>query len=383
MDRRDFLAAGGWTAALSALPMAADASTRTAPAHFSRVDCGSDGLGLDSREYLSVLQTLATAGDFEPDYYSLGGAVEVLERRFAKALGKEAAMFVPTGTLANHLAVRQLAGSDRRVLVQAESHLYADSGDGAAALSGLTLVPLAPGATSMPLADIEAWLARTASGRVAAKIGVISMESPVRRRQQAMVPFAELQAICALARTQGIRLHLDGARLFNLPQHSGHSVQEYTALFDTVYVSLWKHFNAASGAILAGDAAFIDGLFHVRRQFGGALPHAWPAMAPAAAYLDDYVAQYANAWIAAEAVIGHLQATGRFSARKVADGTSVFHLIVEGGIPAEFAERLRARGVRVPPPHPETGELALQVNATWLRKSPDELSSLFVGALSG
>lgn len=91
-----------------------------------------------------------------------------------------------------------------------------------------------------------------------------------RRKDHEMVEPGELERLCGYAREQGIRLHLDGARMFNLPFHSGRSVRDYAALFDTVYVSLWKHFNGASGAILAGDAAFIDGLFHLRRMFGGA-----------------------------------------------------------------------------------------------------------------
>ncbi|MBK8283793.1 MAG: DegT/DnrJ/EryC1/StrS family aminotransferase [Ahniella sp.] len=95
------------------------------------------------------------------DNYSLGGEVEKLERQFAELLGKEAAMFVPTGTLANHLAIRTLAGNRRRVLVQAESHLYNDSGDGASTLSGLNLVPLAAGRTSMELDEVKSWVERT------------------------------------------------------------------------------------------------------------------------------------------------------------------------------------------------------------------------------
>jgi len=70
-------------------------------------------------------------------------------------VGKEAAKFVPTDTLANHLAIKKLAGNDRRFLVQAESHLYNDSGDCAETLSGLNLIPLAQGRSSIELAEIK------------------------------------------------------------------------------------------------------------------------------------------------------------------------------------------------------------------------------------
>ena len=78
-----------------------------------------------------------------PDSYSLGGVVEQLEEAFARALQKERAIFMPTGTLANHMAVRALAAGSSRVLVQEDSHFYQDEGDCAQTLSNLTLMPLA------------------------------------------------------------------------------------------------------------------------------------------------------------------------------------------------------------------------------------------------
>lgn len=272
MDRRQFLAAGGLAAVSPVLAQAAGtgAMAGTAAGLFEHIDFTSDGLGLGPREYATLLHDVVTTRNLGADYYSIGGPVTELERTFAQLLGKDAAMFVPTGTLANHLAVRKLAGADRRVLVQAESHLYNDSGDCAQTLSGLNLVPLAHGRSTIRLAEIKRWVERSAGGRVETRVGVISIENPVRRKDHEMVEPVELERLCGYAREQGIRLHLDGARMFNLPFHSGRSVRDYAALFDTVYVSLWKHFNGASGAILAGDAAFIDGLFQLRRMFGGA-----------------------------------------------------------------------------------------------------------------
>ena len=116
MHRRDFLAAGvAATAAATALPTARAA----APAP-GLVDFTSDGLGLAPREYAALLDEIAGAPGVQADNYSLGGAVAEVEQWFAAQLGKQAALFLPTGTLANHLAVRGLAGSARRVLVQAE-----------------------------------------------------------------------------------------------------------------------------------------------------------------------------------------------------------------------------------------------------------------------
>src|SRR4051794_3363568 len=133
----------------------------------------SDGLGLSPAEYALLLAEIAETRGVDVDDYSRGGVVAELEERMAALLGKERAVFLPTGTLANHLAVRLLAqghGSQRRgrrVLVQQESHLWNDEGDCAATLSGLTLVPLAAGRATITLAEIEGAVAGAPEMRVA------------------------------------------------------------------------------------------------------------------------------------------------------------------------------------------------------------------------
>jgi threonine aldolase len=153
MNRRQFLAASGLAAASPVLAQAVETGARadTAPGLFKHINFLSDGLGFDPREYATLLREAATARNLEADYYSNGGLITELEQKFAQLLGKDAAMFVPTGTLANHLAVRKLAGNDRRVLVQAESHFYNDSGDCAETLSGLNLIPLGVGRSTIEL----------------------------------------------------------------------------------------------------------------------------------------------------------------------------------------------------------------------------------------
>lgn len=376
MDRRRFLAAGGVTAVsplLAVAPSAAEAKQGL----FRGVNFIHDGLGLTPREYAVLLERMATERELPNDGYSNGGVIAELEAKFAALLGKQAAMFVPTGTLANHFALRKLAGGDRRVLVQAESHVYADSGDGAAALSGLNLIPLAEGRGTIALDEVRRWVEVSQGGRVPMRVGAISIESPVRRRDHEMVDFAEMERVCRYAREQGIRLHLDGARLFNLPYHSGRSVREHAALFDTVFVSLWKHFNAASGAILAGDAAFMEGLYHTRRMFGGSLPQAWPVAAVALRYVDGYEAEYAQAWGAADRLIALLRGHPRIRIRKLPNGTSRFFLATEG-VPAErMVERAAKRGVLLPGGTTAAGEFPMQVNPTLSRIRPEALAQVF------
>ena len=383
MDRRGFLVSGGLASGLPLLGALTPASAAAAVVAPDRVDLRSDGLGLQPAEYAQQLLQLARAPGFEGDYYSEGGDITRLEEAFAHTLGKPAALYLPTGTLANHLAVRALAGEHRRVLVQADSHLYNDSGDCATQLSGLNLVPLASPSAALPMDAVRAEVERAADGRVPLQVGAISLESPVRRLGHRYVPWDDVRALCGYAREQGIGLHLDGARLFNPPQHTGHGVREYAALFDTVYVSLWKHFNAASGAILAGESALIEPLRAQRRMFGGGLPHAWPLAAPALHYLLDYEAQYARAWQAAEALFALLRADGRLRLQTLPEGTSSIVLNLPDGADSHaWAQRAEARGVRVGAA-PPGGNTMLQVNATLLRRSPASVAKVLLEALRG
>ena len=149
MKRRNFLITGGLaTAAVPA--MAVNLQAFPVKVNFTR-----DGLDLSISEYSDLLIRIESSEHMEPDLYSRGGVVEELEKRMAGILGKESAVFMPTGTLANHIAIRKLAGEKRRVIVQAESHIYRDSGDCASSLSGLNLIPLGQDQVGFSLGQVK------------------------------------------------------------------------------------------------------------------------------------------------------------------------------------------------------------------------------------
>jgi threonine aldolase len=339
-----------------------------------------DGLGETPAEFAALLHKLSAG--IEADEYSRGGEVEELEKLFARLLGAERSVFLPSGTLANQLAVRKLArGRGTRVLVQAESHLYNDSGDCAERLSGLNLVPLAPGKATFTRADVESALARTASGRVATGIGVISVESPVRRLHGALFDLAEMRAISALAREKGIGLHLDGARLFVASAYTGVAPSDFAALFDTVYVSLWKSFSSGSGAILAGRSALLDDLYEERRMFGGALHAAWPFAAVALHHAPGVVERLRAGIAVSDGFVAALAASEAFTVTRVPNGTSRLKLTVRGVTAADYRARMASRGVVLPEPEPD-GAFWLTVNETWARMAAPELAGAFRSALS-
>ncbi|MCH7749018.1 MAG: DegT/DnrJ/EryC1/StrS family aminotransferase [Acidobacteria bacterium] len=387
IDRRRFLQAGALGLGAGVFqPGAAVAqggarlARATAEPTSTRVRMTGDGLGLTAGDQARLLTRLADEGRIDRDSYSNGGTVQQLEEQVAALLGKERAVFMPTGTLANHLAVRALAGGTGRAIVQAESHLFNDSGDCVQTLSAITLMPLAPGKATFTLDEVQEVISRTASGRVARPVSVISIETPVRRRYGETFDDAELDRVTAFARREGIRLHLDGARLFLQSAYSGTAVAEYARPFDTVYVSLYKYFNAVSGAILAGPRALLDDMYHTRRMFGAGLPGAWPFAAVALHYLPGFVARFRDAVAVSEAFIGQLTRHDAFTVERMLGGTNLFRLEVAAPDLVAFRARLRDDGVDLGGVSGD-GRFLVGVNETWNRVPADVLADRFVAAL--
>jgi threonine aldolase len=344
----------------------------------------SDGLSLSPAAYARVLERLSRNDAITADEFTRGGAVGILEERMAAALGKEAAVFLPSGTLANHLALRRLAQRGRRVLVQRESHIYCDSGDCVQRLSGLVLAPLASGRAGFTLEEVMDEVGRAEDGRVTTPVAVISIESPVRRAAGAVFDFAEMQRIAAFALERGIALHLDGARLFLGAAYTGIAPAACAALFDTVYVSLYKYFNAAGGAILAGPRALLADLYEERRMFGGSLRQAWPLAAVALHFLDGFEARFAQAVAVAESLFDALAGHPSCRVERPAGATNVTHLHVCGRVAASLPERLRPAAIAIAPALSTTAESAtfeLHTNETILRRPVAETIAAFLEAV--
>jgi threonine aldolase len=349
-----------------------------------RIHFRSDGLALSPAEYARLLARLAENEGIAADEFSRDGVVTRLEERMATMLRKETAVFVPSGTLANHLALRLLAQRGRRVLVQRESHIYNDAGDCAQELSGLTLIPLAPERATFDLAEAAAEVARAEDGRVATRVGAISIESPVRRVVGEVFDFTEMQRIAAFARERGIGLHLDGARLFLARPYTGIPPETYAALFDTVYVSLYKYFNAAGGAVLAGPRHLLENLYHQRRMFGGGLRQAWPYAVVALYYLDGFDERFGRASEAADNLSGALREHARCEIVRSPGATNVTRLRVRGGGAAGLPELLLEHGVAIRSAlhaSAEGAEFELVTNETILRRPVAETIGIFVKAL--
>lgn len=333
----------------------------------------------------SMLQNLTefdNAVGLEADSYSLGGNVEQLEERFADILGTETAVFMPTGTLANHLVIRKLCGENPRAVVPEQSHLYNDCGDCVAQLSGINLVPLAKDRPYFTIDELKAAVERADTGRVMNRIGAVLIESPVRRQAGKIIPFDEMKAVTDYCRQQQIATHLDGARLYMMSAATGIALAEYAALFDTVYVSLYKYFGAPFGAVLAGTAQFADGLYHDRRMFGGGLASANFAAALALKGLDGFAARFEAAMARAEALFAGINALDGLTIRRFEHGSNIFPLELAPDVDCgRFLGKLQDYAVFVSPGESDPRRIMLTVNTTILRQDTERLLEVFVRAL--
>ena len=352
-----------------------------------RVNFQYDGFALSPPDSMKLLGKILESRDCSADSYSLGGAVEDLEKEMARKLGKEQAIFMPSGTLANHLALRVLAGDRKRVLVQEKSHIYNDSGDCAQELSGLNLIPLKnldePESAGFTLEQVEDALNKSSAGKVKTGVGVISIESPVRRMNGMVFPRDEMLRITESAKKSGIRTHLDGARLFIAAAYAGVTPAEYASPFDTVYVSLYKYFNAPFGAVLAGPHSLIEGMYHERRMFGGGLNEAWQPACLALHTLNGFEMRYRSVIEMTSVLKDVLNGFEGLSFDNLKDGTNVFRLKLKKGISArKFRSALSERGIQLPLPEKDFNGFFIKTNISLVVESFDEIVDGFKSALS-
>ena len=184
------------------------------------------------------------------DKYGVAPWLAEFEARVARELGKEAAVFMPTGTLAQQIALRIWCDAAHTPLVafHPTCHLEIHESRGYALLHGLRALLVGAPTQLMTVDDVRA---------IADPLGAFLIELPQREIGAQLPAWDDLLALCEAARVTGAKLHMDGARLWEAAPFYGRSHAAIAALFDSVYVSFYKGLGAFAGAILAGDAAFV------------------------------------------------------------------------------------------------------------------------------
>ena len=379
--RKLFHAAGAVTALGLTQATSAQSQTSASDSSNSIVLLSGDGIGLQPQEFTELLDSLCQNQNIESDNYLLGGEVEKFERYCAELLDKEMAVFMPSGTLANQLALRQIAGEKRRVIVPGLSHVYNDTGDASQNLSNLNLIPLAHDRATFTLEEVEAVIERTAGGRVTAEVGAILIESPVRRLSGEMVDWEETKRIASYAKEKGIGTHLDGARMFIASAYTGISPAEYAEPFDMVYFSLWKYFNSGIGAILAGNKNDLEYMFHTRRMFGGNLYAGWSASLVARHFMESYIDRLKTAVAISEDFYSAIDQHPAFIVTRIPNGTNLTRVSLEGTDSEEFRNRLLEQNILLGRAN-DDNRFTLGVNETWNRTTANELALAFTSAVT-
>jgi threonine aldolase len=233
----------------------------------------------DPRATLRALAERAPSNE-EVDRYGECALVERLEARVAALLGKEAAVWMPSGTMAQQIALRihcELRGN-RRIAFHPQCHLDVHEQRGYAHLHGLHADLLGSRERLPTPADLVA---------VRESLGAVVLELPARELGGQLSPWEELTEFCANAREREIALHMDGARLWQCAPFYERSLAEIADLFDSVYVSFYKDLGAPAGATLAGTKAVIDEARVWQIRHGGRLFTAYPFLIAAERGLDE------------------------------------------------------------------------------------------------
>jgi len=211
----------------------------------------------------------AVVGD---DVFGEDLTVNELERVTAGILGKESGVFVPSGTMANQLAIRCHTQAGDEVLLDAHSHIFWYEAGAPAALSGVTC-RVVPGERGMFTAEQFRDALRPSNIHLA-PTRLLTLENTHNRGGGSIWPLPQLREVCEAAREAGIRLHLDGARLWNASVATGITEAEYAKEFDSVSVCFSKGLGAPVGSMLVGSNEFVRKARRFRKQFGGGMRQA-------------------------------------------------------------------------------------------------------------
>ena len=278
----------------------------------------------------------AEVGD---DVYGEDATVNRLQETIAALLGKEAALFVPSGTMANQVALRSLTEPGDAAIAPRDAHIQLYEGGAGAALSGVQFTQI--GANGTFTAEEMRAAIHPADDHFA-RTRVVCVENTHNRSGGRIFPLAQLRAVAEAARARGLRLHMDGARLWNAVEASGVTAAQWAAPFDTVSCCLSKGLGAPVGSLVAGSAEGIARAHRFRKMFGGGMRQAGILAAAGLFALEHHRKRLAD---------------DHANARRLAEGLDALHgievpaqpetniVIFRSANAESLRQRLRARGV--------------------------------------
>lgn len=263
--------------------------------------------------------------------YGAGRLIEDFQGKMAGIFGKEAAVFFPSGTMAQQVALR--IWCDRRGIKRAAyhpiCHLEIHEQRGLHELHGIEPVLLGGKDRLIDLGDVQ---------KLDDTIACLLLELPQREIGGQLPDYGELEAISAYCRERGIALHLDGARLFEILPYYRKSAAEICALFDSVYVSFYKGIGGIAGAILAGDSEFTEQSKVWKRRHGGDLISLYPYILSADFYFEERFPNMGRYYEGARELAGFFNECHQITTLPAEPVSNMFHVHVK--LPKERLEPL-------------------------------------------
>lgn len=251
-------------------------------------DFRSDTVTRPTEEMLQAMVT-APLGD---DVFGDDPTVHRLEETAARRMGKEAALFVPSGTMGNQIAIRNHTSPGEEMLVEAGAHSFLYEAGGAAALSSVQTWPI-ENARGIPSTEQIRSRLRPDDPHCP-RSTLLCLENTHNRYGGRVIPLEALREVATFARSHGLRVHLDGARLFHAEVASGIPASHYAEVADSVMFCLSKGLSAPVGSILAGTAEFISKARRTRKLLGGGMRQAGLIAAAGQVALESMVERLAE-----------------------------------------------------------------------------------------
>ena len=284
----------------------------------------------------------AEVGD---DVYLEDPTVNRLQERAAEIFEKEAALFVPTGTMGNQICVRLHTRPATEVVVEARSHIFNYEMGAAAAFSGVTLRPVAGDDGRLNWDAISGAIHHN-SPYFVTPTSLITVENTHNMAGGSVTPLSASLEICERARSLGLRVHLDGARIFNAAIALGATVAEIARPFDSVMFCLSKGLGAPVGSMILGSKDFIGEAIRVRKTLGGGMRQVGVLAAAGLIALEEspkvLIEDHANAKRLAEG-LAELRGV-KIDPERSQTNIVIFDVAATGLTTAQFSSELKSRG---------------------------------------
>ena len=304
------------------------------------IDLRSDTVTQPTPEMRAAMAA-AEVGD---DVYGEDPTVNLLEQRAAETFGREAALFVPTGTMGNQIAIRLLTRPGQEVIAESRAHILDFEMATTAVFSGCLIRAVVGEGGVLRWKDIEAAIVPT--GPFRAPTGLIEIENTANLAGGRVTPLTVLDEIVAEAKARQLPLHLDGARIFNAAVALGVGVERLSRGFDTVMFCLSKGLGAPVGSMLVGSGEIMARARLLRKAMGGGMRQAGVLAAAGLLALEDgpkgLAGDHANARLLAQA-LAKMEGVA-IDPGSVETNIVIFRLKAGTGA-AEMVARLKARGV--------------------------------------